>query len=118
MTDRQFTDELATRVLGWRPTRDRYLTNGLSWISRPRFRPLIDDRDAFRVLDRLSRDYSISAIPGKGFTAEVRLRGRVAMATDRQKSRAICLAVAELLSIAAGNDLGASGRKRPAAGAK
>jgi hypothetical protein len=98
MTDERLTDELA-RALGWRKAPGRYLKSGRSWIPESRFRPLLDLRDAFRVLDTASGDYSLLAKPGGVFTAQVRLAGRTGKATGEPKARAISLAVARALGL-------------------
>jgi hypothetical protein len=98
MTDRWLTDELVLRVLGWRSAPDRYIKPGRSWIPRSKFRPLIDLRDAFRVLDALTDDYAVRAVRGN-FSAELYHEGRVGRATARHKARAIVLAVAQALGI-------------------
>ena len=75
MTEQRLTDELARSVLGWRPAPDRYLKPDRGWVPRSKFRPLTDIRDAFRLLDQLTGDYSLAAVPGQGFTVEVRSSG-------------------------------------------
>lgn len=98
MTERVMTDHLAERVLGWRPTADRFMTGERSWIPRSRFRPFKDVRDALRLADKLTRHYSLTAYPD-GFTAEVCVRGRTGRATARHKARAITLAVARVIDL-------------------
>jgi hypothetical protein len=98
MNDRLMTDNLAERVLGWRVTPDRFMTGERSWISRSRFRPFTDIRDALLLADSLSRHYSLTSNPD-GFTAEVNYRGRLGRATAKQKERAITLAIARVLDI-------------------
>jgi hypothetical protein len=93
MTDQRLTDELAA-CLGWRLAPGRYLKPNRGWASRSKFRPLVDLKDAFRVLDAVSSDYSLVATPGGVFTAHVRVAGRVGKASGEPKARAICLAVA------------------------
>jgi hypothetical protein len=101
VTDRQLADALAERVLGWRPAPDRYIKSGRSWITRSRFRPLTDIRDALRLADALTKDYSLLANPG-GFTAEVRHSGRIGRATARNQTRAVSLAVGKVIGIIPG----------------
>ena len=99
MTDERLTDELAARVLGWRLAPGRYIKSGRGWTPRSKFRPLVDLKDAFRLLDRVSNDYSLLARPGGVFTARVRLDGRAGKATGEPKARAISLAVARALGL-------------------
>src|SRR5580693_3448122 len=99
MTDERLTDELVTRTLGWRPAPDRYVKPGRSWIPRSKFRPLVDVRDALRLLDAVTRDYSLVVSPTGPFTAQVRLAGRTGKAAGEPKARAICLALAQALGL-------------------
>ena len=99
MTEPCIADELARRVLGWRPARDRYVKPGRSWVPRSRFRPFSDIRDAFRLLDAVTRHYSLIASPSGDFTVEVLVSGRIGRATAKHKARAICFAVAHAVGI-------------------
>jgi hypothetical protein len=99
MTDERLTDELAVRVLGWRLAPGRYLKPNRGWASRSKFRPLVDLKDAFRLLDAVTGDYSLGATPGGIFTAQVRVAGRVGKGTGEPKARAISLAVARALQV-------------------
>lgn len=110
MTDRLLVDRLVEQVFGWRPAPDRFMTGGRSWIRRPRFCPFHDVRDALRLADKLTRQYSLTSHPG-GFTAEVHFRGRTGRATDKHKARAITLAVAQVVDLEA--PVPAGSRPRP-----
>ena len=99
MSDERLADELVTRAFGWRKAPGRYIMAGRSWISESSFRPLTDVRDALRVLVALTEDYSLAAIPGGTFTAQVRVAGRTGKATGEPKARTICMALAEALGI-------------------
>ena len=99
MNDERLTDQLAERGMGWRLAPGRYLSSGRSWISRSRFRPLVDVRDAFRLLDAVSTDYTLLATPGGVFRAQVRRAGRIGEATGEPKARAIALAVSRALGL-------------------
>src|SRR6202034_1799064 len=98
VTGERLTDELAARVLGWRKAPGRYILTGRSWISESRFRPLTDIRDAFRVLEAVTSDYSLLANPS-GFTACVRVAGRTGKAIGGPKARAISPAVARPIGL-------------------
>ena len=104
MTDERLADELVRRALGWRPAPDRYVKPGRSWIPRSRFRPFDDVRDALRLLDAVTTDYSLIAVPGGVFTAHIRLAGRTGKAAGEPKARTICLALADVLGIEAGTN--------------
>lgn len=111
MTNERLTDELAARALGWRPAPDRYVKSGRSWIPRSKFRPFVDVRDAFRLLDAVTKDYSLISLPGGGFSAEVRLAGRVGRASGEPKARAISLAVARAMELDVAPEAGATSPK-------
>jgi len=102
VTDERLTDELVRRTLGWRPAPDRYVKPGREWISRSKFRPLADVRDALRLLDAVTRDYSLVITPMGPFTAHVRLAGRTGKSAGEPKARTICLALAQALGIEGG----------------
>ena len=100
MTDQLLVDELARLVLGWRSGPDRYLKPQRGWVPRSKFHPLTDVRDAFRILDHLTNSYSLTALPGEGFTVEVRSKGRIGRGSGESAARAIVLALAELCELA------------------
>jgi len=99
MSHRRLTDELAVRALQWRKSPGRYLTSGRSWIPESRFRPFFDIRDAFRLLEAVTGNFSLLSSSGNGFTAEVRVCGQVGRAKGDLKAKAISLAVARALGI-------------------
>jgi hypothetical protein len=101
MTDQRLADELVARTLGWRPAPDRYVKPVRGWTPRSKFRPLEDVRDALRMVEAVSRDYSLVASPNTPFTALVRLAGRTGKAAGEPKARVICLALAQALGIEA-----------------
>ena len=98
MTDDRLTDELVSQVLGWRLAPGRFIKARRSWIARWRFAPLERLDDAFELLDRASRDYTLTSIEG-AFTAEVRVGDRIGSASGGPKARTITLAVARALGI-------------------
>jgi hypothetical protein len=99
VTDRLLLDQLVERVFGWRAAPDRFMTGGRTWIRRSRFRPFIDIRDAFRLADALTKQYSLTALGTGIFIAEVPLPERVGRASARNKARAISLAIADALGL-------------------
>jgi hypothetical protein len=103
VSDERLTDQLAELGMGWRLAPGlapgRYLSSGRSWISRSRFRPLVDLRDAFRLLDAVSADYTLLATSGGVFTAQVRRAGRIGQARGEPKARTITLAVSWVLGL-------------------
>lgn len=87
--------------MGWRIAPDRYLKAAGGWIPRSRFKPLVDIRDAFRVLDVISTQYFIRSETGR-YTVEVHTPACVARATSASKARAIALAAGQALGIRSG----------------
>jgi len=41
MIDDRLTEELASRIMRWRVTPDRYIKSGRSWVPRWHFKPLV-----------------------------------------------------------------------------
>ena len=102
MTDGRLADELVLRILGGRKAPGRYILTCRSWISESRFKPLVDVRDALRLVDAMTKDYSLVATPGGPFTAQICVAGRTGTATGEPRARTICLALARALGIEAG----------------
>jgi hypothetical protein len=98
MTDMRLTDELATRVLGWKPSSDRFVKPGRGWLPRWRFRPLEDLADALRLLDAATQHYVLTN-DGRTFTAEVEVSSRRGKASGRCKARTITVAVARAVGL-------------------
>ena len=98
MTDERLTDELAARVMGWKPAPDRFVKTGRGWIPRWRFQPLTSFDHALQLLDRSDR-YTITKNADASLTAEVQIKGRTGKASNELKSRAIAVAVARTLGI-------------------
>jgi hypothetical protein len=97
VTDRLVVDRLVERALGWLPAPDRYVKPGRGWTPRSKFRPLADVRDALRLVEAVTKNYSLVSAPDGTFTAQVRFAGRTGKATGLPKARAICLALAQAL---------------------
>jgi hypothetical protein len=104
VSDERLADELVARALGWRPAPDRYVKASRGWVPRSKFRPLVDVRDAFRLLDAVTADYSLVTTPGGVFAAQVRLGGRTGKAAGEPKARAISLALARAMGLDVGPD--------------
>jgi hypothetical protein len=103
MTDERLADQLVERTLGWRPAPDRYVKPVRGWTPRSKFRPFEDVRDALRLLDAVTTDYSLAATPKRPFAAQVCVAGRVGTAAGESLPRAICLALAQALGIIGGD---------------
>lgn len=94
LTDELLTAILATRVMGWDVRPDRFLTGSRSWVSRSRFRPLVDVKDAFRLLDSVTNEYSLLSTSDGIFSASAHLAGRVGKASGKSRPHVISFAVA------------------------
>lgn len=98
--DRELTQSLAAKVMGWRIARGRYLKAQRSWIPAWRFLPLTRLEDAFQLLNRASGDYKLTAVEGLAFSAEVRVGDRTGIASGEPKARVIALAVGRAVGLA------------------
>ncbi len=98
MSDEMLTGELASRVMGWKPSADRFLKSGRGWIPRWRFRPLEELPDALRLLDAAAQRYTLSS-DGRIFTADVEVNSRRGKASGAHKARTITAAVARALGL-------------------
>jgi len=98
MTDTRLTDELATRVLGWKPSSDRFVKPDRGWLPRWRFRPLEDLADALRLLDAAAQRYTLTN-DGSTFSADVQANSRRGKASGTNKARTITLAVARAVGL-------------------
>ena len=98
MTAEQLTDELARRIMGWQPTRDRYIKARRSWIPRWRFRPMSRRADAFLLLDRAADRYVLTW-EGSSYTADVQIGSRRGTAKGKYQARVITLSIARALGL-------------------
>jgi len=98
VTDQRLTDELATRVLGWKPSSDRFVKPGRGWLPRWRFRPLEEITDALRLLDAATQHYILKS-DGPTFTADVEINSRRGKASGRCKAKTISVAVARAMGL-------------------
>lgn len=100
MTEARLTDELATRVLGWRLSANRYLMESRSWRPKWRFQPLERIEDALKLLDAVSPDeFTICFETDRKFYVRVRIAGVLGEARDVVRGRAITLAVARAIGV-------------------
>src|SRR5262249_18449492 len=88
LTDRQLTDQLASRVLGWRAQGDRFLKSGKSWEPRWRFSPLSDIACAFELLHLTGAHYAIRHDSSE-FSVELEIGALRANATGIHLARTI-----------------------------
>jgi hypothetical protein len=99
MNDVQLTDELASRVMGWKVASGRFVKPSRSWIPKWRFAPLERLEDAFLLLDTALRDSVYAARAAGAFTVSVRLSQGRGEASGEPKSRTITIALAKAAGI-------------------
>jgi hypothetical protein len=100
MTAEALTAELAQKVMGWNVAPDRFLIGNRSWIPRWRFQPLERLEDAFRLLEKAKPEQYSMGLDGSGsFSVEVRIGGKLGVARNELKPRAITLALARALGL-------------------
>jgi hypothetical protein len=108
INDQTVVDQLAARILGWRPSSDRFIKCGRSWLPKWRFAPLTCLDDAFQLLDRSASTYKLEHSSAGAFNVEVNLAGRVGRAAGEPQARAITFAVARALGIETPPDVATS----------
>lgn len=100
MTAETLIQQLAQRVMGWNVAPDRFLIGNRSWIPRWRFQPLEGLEDAFRLLEKAKPEHYSMGLDASGrFSVEVRIAGKLGVARDESKPRAITLAIARALGL-------------------
>jgi hypothetical protein len=98
--DHSLTLRLAQAVMGWRLAPGRFLKPDRGWLPKWRFQPAIRLDDAFQLLEQSAPD-DFEMKPGNrgSFRVQVRLGGKIGMAEDVSKPRAITYAVARALNL-------------------
>ncbi|MCC7155154.1 MAG: hypothetical protein IT161_11310 [Bryobacterales bacterium] len=99
MNDAQLTDELASRVMGWKVASGRFVKPSRSWIPKWRFAPLERLEDAFLLLDTARAAYTLSRSAAGVFTVSVRLSQGRGEASGEPKPRMITIALAKAAGI-------------------
>jgi hypothetical protein len=100
MNTESLTALLAERVMRWGVAPDRFLVGNRSWIPRWRFQPTEKLEDAFRLLEKATPEHYSMGLDGSGcFCVQVRVGGKLGVAREEPKARAITLAVARALGI-------------------
>ncbi|MCZ2149640.1 MAG: hypothetical protein LC126_17920 [Bryobacterales bacterium] len=94
MTDAQLTDELASRVMGWKVASGRFVKPSRSWIPKWRFAPLERLEDAFLLLDTARAAYTLSRSGAGAFAVSLQLGGGHGHASGDSKPRTITVALA------------------------
>ncbi|MGD0132585.1 MAG: hypothetical protein ABSE57_11090 [Bryobacteraceae bacterium] len=102
MTNDQLTAILAERVMRWSVGPDRFTMGGRRWLPLWRFQPVTRLEDAFRLLESVApEEFIMGAAESGGFWVKLRFAGTTVEARDPSKPRAITLAIARALGIAA-----------------
>jgi hypothetical protein len=95
VTPDQLTSLLVERVMGWRPTRDKFLLPNRQWLNRWRFQPTSDPRHALRLLEAAAPEgFTITGSQSRDYQVTVRIRGVLGEASETSIPLAICIAVA------------------------
>lgn len=116
MTSEQLTALLAERVMGWTVGPDRFTMGSRKWMPRWRFNPTENLEDAVQLLSVATpQSYSIHGKGGDGPHVEVRIDGRIGVASGASLANAITMAVARAAGIEVPDDDVATvtGRRRP-----
>lgn len=98
MIDERLTEELASKIMHWRVTPDRFIKSGRSWVPRWHFRPLADVASAFELLEKAADHYKITC-DRRIFTAEVGVKAGLGRANGNNLARTITTAVARGLGL-------------------
>jgi hypothetical protein len=102
-TDRELTDLLVERVMGWGIAPDRFMLGGRQWLSRWRFQPTEKIEDAFALLERVApQRYTMSSDDTSLFQVRVQIDGVTGEASDTSKARALTYAIARALRVSVG----------------
>ena len=104
MTDEQLTETLAATVFGWKAAAGRFIKPDRGWIPTWRFAPLTNCGQALDLLDAAGAAYKLTRDANAKFGVEVIVAGRIGVASGRESSRTIVLALARALEIAAPED--------------
>lgn len=100
MNNERLTDELATRVMGWRLAPGRYIKSSRNWTPRWRFAPLTNLVDAIRLLDAAApQKYTMHGGSGGSFLVRVQIGAETGEAQGQSRARAITCAIARALAI-------------------
>ena len=108
VTDQKLTDQLASRIMGWKVSSDRFIKPRRSWLPKWKFAPLARLDDAFQLLDRSACTYKLERSSAGAFAVEVICAGRIGKASGEPKARAITFAIARALGIETPPDLATS----------
>jgi hypothetical protein len=104
MGDKSLTDDLATRVLGWRLAPDRYIKPGRQWIPRWRFQPLINIDDAFQLLHAAAASLVLKTTKDGAYIAQVKLGRRMGSALAECVATSVTVAIARAIGLEVPDD--------------
>jgi hypothetical protein len=99
MTNARLTDELACRVMGWKPGRDRFIKSDRQWVLRWRFQPLTSVENAFELLNTAAASLVLTTARDGSFTAQVKLGQRKGRASSPSVATSITVAIARALGL-------------------
>jgi|HubBroStandDraft_1064217.scaffolds.fasta_scaffold83683_2 hypothetical protein len=99
VTDQGLTDELARRVMHWKPGLGRFLKSGRQWISRWRFQPLSNIDHAFQLLNAGAGSLVLRTAKDGSYLAQVKLEQRTGCASSPSVATSISVAMARALGL-------------------
>jgi len=99
VTDQGLTDELARRVMRWKPGRDRFIKSDRQWVLRWRFQPLTSVENAFELLNTTAASLVLTTARHGSFTAQVKLGQRSGRASAPSVATSITVAIARALGL-------------------
>jgi hypothetical protein len=99
MTKARLTDELACRVMGWKPGRDRFIKSDRQWTPRWRFQPLTDVDDAFQLLNAGAGSLVLRTAKDGSYLAQVKLGHRTGRASSLSVATSISVAIARAIKL-------------------
>ena len=99
MAPDQLTAILAERVMLWGVAPGRFLLGARRWLPRWRFQPLVSLEDAFRLLDKIATDYTLTATADNTFTAVVYVADRIGSASGKSKATTITVVIARAIGL-------------------
>src|SRR4051794_1860153 len=99
MSQEHLTGVLAERVMGWTVAPDRFLTGDRHWISRWRFQPFDDIKDAFLLLKAAGASLVLTVATDGAVTSKVRVGDRAACAVSASTASSIAGAISLTLGL-------------------
>ena len=116
MTNARLTDELACRVMRWKPGRDRFIKSDRQWVLRWRFQPLTSVENAFELLNTAAASLVLTTARDGSYVAQVKLGRRAGRASSPSAATSITVAIARALQLDVPNEALSSLATKPPRG--